>query len=173
MPPDENGAAPDGLVQVPVDQHGRLHFEDAVFVIALIIAAPLVWTVGQAWLLGVLAEVPEPVVIALGIGGVLALGRGFYTFRSQARKLYGLLEVVVGLVAAMDGIRGLRTLGVAGLTFADGRTSLLTIAGAVYLVVRGLDNWHHAQWVPLVRKVHCPECAKEAARTSGGRDSGA
>lgn len=158
----DTDAVPDGLVDMPVDQHGRPHFEDALLVVGLVMAAPVVWAFGQSSLLRVVAALPETLAIGAGLVAVFIIGRRFYAFRSRARRWYGVLEVVVGLVAAVDGIRGVRALGVAGLTLGDGRTSLLTLAGAVYLVVRGLDSWHHGGPVSLFHRIPCPECAREA-----------
>jgi len=63
---------------------------------------------------------------------VIALvGLGLFHFKKKTRKWYGILEVMLGLVAGWLAISKVATAGL-----AEG----ITLVGAVYFVVRGIDN---------------------------------
>lgn len=56
---------------------------------------------------------------------------GLYLLRTYMRSLYGMSEVVVGGAAIWVGV---------GHASSEALTSVIVIAGAIYIVVRGIDN---------------------------------
>lgn len=148
-----NSTETDGLLDVPVDEHGRLDPTDAIFFVVILIAAPWIGRFAQWLLWSVLAGAPAWAAIALGGVAVFLLGRGFFAFRSRARRLYGAMEIAVALAAAVDALPGLQALARVDASITEGRAQLVTLAGAVYLVVRGLDDWSQGRPVALFRRV--------------------
>jgi hypothetical protein len=67
---------------------------------------------------------------------VLVLGTILYTIRCRLPRFYGVSEIVVGVVAAYYLYNDV-------LPRAQDRwTVSISIAGAVYIIVRGYDNWY-------------------------------
>jgi hypothetical protein len=61
------------------------------------------------------------------------VGFGFYKIRKNYRDFYGLAEVVMGIVGLWVVLAN---------TQASRMTLTIALAGAVYFIVRGLDNFH-------------------------------
>ncbi len=64
---------------------------------------------------------------------VLLLGLTLYYVRENMRLVYGIVEILVGIVSTW--------LAVNNIEDKPDITTWLALAGAIYLVVRGLDNW--------------------------------
>lgn len=152
---DDTKAPPatDGILDVPVDEHGRLDATDAILFVVVLIVAPSAWKLAHWLLWSFLLNAPESVAIGVGIAIVFLLGRMFFSFRARARRLYGAVEIAIALAATLDAFRGLQALARAGQSITDARSLLITLAGAVYLVVRGLDNWSQGRPVSLFKRV--------------------
>jgi hypothetical protein len=97
------------------------------------------WALVLGWLpgaVGVLRPVdPTTIHRVLGTGGVVLGGLLAFALRLWLRRVYGMAEVAFAVVVAW------KTVGdVAQLSALQ---SSIVLAAAVYLVVRGLDNWLH------------------------------
>ena len=71
--------------------------------------------------------------LAVGTASLLAIGIALYLLRARKRRLYAATELAFAAVAAFFAVRNLQQ--------ADTVPALLQMAAAVYLVVRGLDNF--------------------------------
>ena len=76
----------------------------------------------------------------------VAIAGGFFWLRERVRIVYAVVEIVIGFVAMYESMPIAEGEGFEqsfGHFYFSGFTNvnLLTIFGAIYLIVRGLDNW--------------------------------
>lgn len=78
---------------------------------------------------------PKPNIVQtiVGVGVVLLVGIIAFALRLWLRRIYGMAEVLFALVVAWNVLNASNQLS----TFQ----ALIALVSAVYLVVRGLDNW--------------------------------
>ena len=69
-------------------------------------------------------------IVAFGV--LMLLGWGMYKLREARRDIYGVGEVCVGATMCWFGVNA---------ATADALPSIIAIAGGVYVIVRGLDNY--------------------------------
>jgi hypothetical protein len=70
----------------------------------------------------------------VGVAFVALVGMGLYYFRSKNRRWYGRFEVLFALAYGWYAVSKVVTVGV---------VEVLAIIAAIYLVVRGLDNYYY------------------------------
>jgi hypothetical protein len=95
--------------------------------------------------------------VALLVTGLLVVAVGLYALRVRFRLLYGLLELAVGIIIALGAINayiaalGRENVPIVGggiwhrppegwLHWSSPSIAFLAVLGAVYILVRGLDN---------------------------------
>lgn len=69
----------------------------------------------------------------IGVFLIFIVGAILYWFRENKRKQYGIIEVSFALVSGWVGINKIET---------SGFVETITILTAIYLIVRGLDNYY-------------------------------
>jgi len=127
------------VVTLRVDPRAETVYLRFWFVADLLGACVIVafWSTALFWAIRFTGLVPSPrhdfVAASIGVGVVLFAGIGALVLRLLARRVYGMAEVLFALVVAWHTLSG----GIA----SGGLETLLALASAVYLVVRGLDNW--------------------------------
>jgi hypothetical protein len=74
----------------------------------------------------------SPWMHAFATAILILIGFLLYLARTYMRSLYGAAEIVVGAAACWVGL---------GHPSTNGLTGSLAVAGGVYIIVRGIDNW--------------------------------
>ena len=74
----------------------------------------------------------SPWLRGVALAGLLILGRLLYYARERMQSVYGVVEVCIGAAACWAGL---------GHTQVSGFASGITLAGGIYVIVRGLDNF--------------------------------
>lgn len=82
----------------------------------------------------------RPFAIATGTLVVLTIGLLFFWLRLRARFLYGASEALAGVAFAVSRIANERVISFP----SDDSFYFAILTAGVYLIVRGLDNMHHA-----------------------------
>jgi hypothetical protein len=101
------------------------------FMVAAFWATILFWAARYTGLLRPLK--PSLFQTIVGVSAVLLVGIAAFSLRLWLRRAYGIAEVLFALVVAWNALSSRNQLS----TFQ----ALIALASAVYLVVRGLDNW--------------------------------
>jgi hypothetical protein len=82
----------------------------------------------------------RPFAIALGALTVFTVGLVFFWFRLRARFIYGISEILAGVAFAVYRLAH----EVVTALPSDKTFYFALLTASVYLIVRGLDNMHHA-----------------------------
>jgi hypothetical protein len=98
--------------------------------VAIGVGIGLLGNLSYAWIIGHLAYFG----LALGALAVLIVGVTLYWTRGRYPLVYGATEIIVGIVAAVNGLA--RTDLNKGLDL----TIVIQVLGGIYIIVRGLDN---------------------------------
>jgi hypothetical protein len=105
------------------------------FLIAGLVGAIIIlaWPVLILWFSPTLSNIISTYwgrILGLVILGLLSFA--LYLVRENLRKLYGIAEIVVGLVACWAGF---------GKLMSETLGGTIALAGGVYIMVRGIDNY--------------------------------
>jgi len=106
-----------------------------IYVLALLGMQCVAEDLADLW---ALPSLQRPISGVLLGSAVLAIGGGLFFIRLRLRFLYGITEVVAGVVVALHKV----STEIADIGSVTAGWSLAFLTAAVYLVVRGLDNMH-------------------------------
>jgi hypothetical protein len=77
---------------------------------------------------------PHLYIKVLAVANAFAMSVALFKMREHEPRGYAVLEIIAGLIAAW--------LAFSGIPNKDGAVRALQYAAAVYLMIRGWDNWH-------------------------------
>lgn len=127
------------VIQLTLNPRAQKFYVRFWFIVDLLTACVVVafWATVLFWAArytGLLRPLkPNLVQTVAGVGAVLLAGIAAFALRLWLRRIYGMAEVLFALVVAWNALSASNQLS----TFQ----ALIVLVSAVYLVVRGLDNW--------------------------------
>jgi hypothetical protein len=108
----------------------------------------------------------SPWLRAIAVAALLLLGGLLYLARRRARSLYGIVEIWIGGAACWAGL---------GHTDVSGFAGGVTLAGGVYVIVRGLDNFvdgYNADKTKVVESFRAMTLSVKEAVVGGSQQPG-
>jgi hypothetical protein len=98
--------------------------------VAIGVGLGLLGNFSYAWIIGHLAYFG----LTLAALAVLIVGVALYWMKGRSPLVYGITEIIVGIVAAVNGLAR------ADLNKGLDLTIVIQVLGGIYIIVRGLDN---------------------------------
>lgn len=139
MEQDKSSGPNRQVIQLTMDPRARAFYVRFWFIVDLLMACIIAafWAIVLFWAaryIGLLGPLkPNLVQTVIGVSAVLLAGIAACALRLWLRRIYGMAEVLFALVVAWNALCSTNPLS----TFE----ALIALVSAVYLVVRGLDNW--------------------------------
>lgn len=142
-----NATEPRHVIKLALSERGQAFYNRFWFVADLLTAVVVVlfWSVilyGGFRYFGIVHQIESTVMWRLsGVVSILVVGILAFAIRLWARRVYGIAEVLFALVVTWTTLKSTDHL--------NSFQFVIAMVSAVYLVVRGLDNWLQG------RRSHC------------------